>query len=177
MFVEQTKVISSQPGTVSTVRLPVFAKPSWFAWLRPAFAVPVLAALMAVILYQNLVTYPQLKQAVNRPHLLPWASINIGTRGADAPVIAAKTGQGFLLFVNIPPESRYSSYTADLYNPMGKLEWSLTIPADTVNDTWPVQVPAANRGKGVYTLAVHGVTAAGDSVELARRPFELQIVK
>src|SRR5271169_5524368 len=35
----------------------------WFAWLRPAFAVPVLAALLLFIGYQNGVTIPRLKDS------------------------------------------------------------------------------------------------------------------
>src|ERR1700683_1797133 len=30
--------------------------PAWLAWLRPAFIVPVMAVLLAVVAYQNLVT-------------------------------------------------------------------------------------------------------------------------
>jgi hypothetical protein len=66
---------------------------------------------------------------------------------------------------------------AELYNPAGKLEWSLTIPATSAQDQWPVQVPGANREAGSYTLAVHGVTAAGESKEVGRASFELQIQK
>src|SRR5580693_10222214 len=35
----------------------------WFAWLRPAFAVPVLAALLLFVGYQNGVTIPRLKDS------------------------------------------------------------------------------------------------------------------
>src|SRR5678809_1260477 len=55
MFVEQTKVILSEIPAVSVARVPAAAaaKPGWLAWLRPAFAVPVLALLLVVIAYQN----------------------------------------------------------------------------------------------------------------------------
>jgi anti-sigma factor RsiW len=180
MFVEQSKTVMSEPPQAAAVRVPVVVpvKPAGFGWLRPALAVPVLAGLLAVILYQNMVTYPQLKQAASSPQVLPWASINVSTRGTNAPPVTVAPGKGFLLFVRIPPEKSYSRYTADLYNPAGKLEWSLAIPATSAEDTWPVQVPPANRDSGIYTLRVHGVTGSGESVEVGfPTKFELQVQK
>src|SRR6267143_1460606 len=181
LFVEQSKVVLAEKSEPVSAGLPVTAaipaKPGWFAWLRPSFAAPVMVLLLAVIGYQNLVTYPQLQQALKSPRVLPWASVNVGTWGSGGPVIQAHPGEGFLLFVRIPPDGGYSRYVADLYNPAGKLEWSLTIPASSAQDQWPVQVPGANREAGSYTLAVHGVTAAGESKEVGRASFELQIQK
>jgi anti-sigma factor RsiW len=180
MFVEQSKTVLSEQAQPAAVRVPVVVaeKLPWFSWLRPVLVVPVLAVLLAVVVYQNLVTYPAFQQAANKPQVLPWASINISTRGANAPAVSVAAGKGFLLFVRIPPENSYSHYTADLYNPAGKLEWSLTIPAASAEDTWPVQVPAANRESGIYTLKVHGVTASGEGKEVGfPTKFELQVQK
>jgi hypothetical protein len=177
MFVQQSKTVLAESCEKTTVPVPAAVPVGWFAWLRPALAVPALALLLVVIGYQNLVIYPQLKQALNRPQVLPWASINTRTRGASMQVIAVPPGGSFLLFVNIPPDSRYSRYIADLYNPAGKPEWSLPIPASSVQDQWLVQVPGAYREAGTYTLAVRGVTAAGEGEEVGRASFELQIQK
>jgi hypothetical protein len=183
LFVEESKVVlADKPEPVSTA-LPaaIPSKPGWLAglrsMLRPAFAVPVMALLLAVIGYQNLVTYPQLQQALNSPRVLPFASVNVGTYGSEGPVITTRPREGFLLFVRIPPTEGYSRYTAELYNPAGKVEWSLTIPAASTQDQWPVQVPGANREAGSYTLAVHGVTPSGESKEVGSKSFELQIQK
>lgn len=174
LFVEQGKaVLAEGPVTFPMGSLPP-VKPGWFAWMRPAFGVPVLALLLAVIGYQNLVSLPQLRKAVNSPRLLPWAQVNVGTYGSEGPVIAVHPGQSFLLFVRIPPDSGYSHYTADLYNSDGELEYSLSIPAST-QDQWPVQIPGAQRKAGTYILAVHGITAEGKSMEAGRASFELQI--
>jgi hypothetical protein len=132
--------------------------------------------LLAVIGYQNLVTYPQLHQAQNRPQVLPFAAVNVGTWGSSEQTISIHRGEGFLLFVRIPPDG-YSSHTAELYNPAGKPEWSVTIPAASTQDQWPVQVPGANRETGTYTLVVRGLTSAGDNKEVGRASFELQIQK
>jgi len=176
-FVERSKIVLSEDAGKVAVSAPASVGVGWFAWLRPSLAVPALALLLLVIGYQNFVTYPQLEQAYNRPHLLPWASINTRTRGTSTPVIAVPRGGSFLLFVNIPPDGGYSRYIAELYNPAGKLEWSLGIPASSVQDQWPIQVPGTNREAGSYTVAVSGVTAAGESKEIGRSAFELQIQK
>jgi Putative zinc-finger len=186
LFVEQSKVVLAEKpepvaaGLPATASVPAISR--WLAWLRPAVVVPVMVLLLAVIGYQNLVIYPQLQQALNSPQVLPWASVNVGTYGSEGPVITTRPGQGFLLFVRIPPEGGYSHYTAELYNPGGKLDGSLTIPVasgkeTSAQDQWPVQVPGANREAGSYTLKVRGVTAAGESKEVGRTSFELQIQK
>jgi anti-sigma factor RsiW len=179
MFVEQSKaILSEQPETVSgRVPAPVSKSSGWFAWLHPAFVVPVFALLLAVVGYQNFVMVPRLEQAANTPHVLPWASVNVSTRGSTPTAVSALPGEGFNLLVRIPPESHYSSYKLDLYSPSGRLEWSRTIPAASAEETRSIYIPGTNRTEGVYALAVHGVTAAGESSDLGRYPVELQIQK
>ena len=186
LFVEQSKVVLAEKAEPVAARLPATtpgpAKPGWLSWFRPAVIVPVMVLLLAVIGYQNLIIYPQLEQALNSPQVLPWTSVNVGTYGSEGPVITTRRGEGFLLFVRIPPDRVYSHYVAELYNPGGKLEWSLAIlvpsgKETSAQDQWPVQVPGSNREAGSYTLAVRGVTAAGESKEAGRASFELQIQK
>jgi len=152
-------------------------EPAWLNWLSPAFAVPVMATLLLVIGYQNLVTYPKLQSQLHTAQVLPWTSVNIRALGEEEPTITASQGQGLLLFVRIPPDSGYTRYTADLYNPEGKVDSSLAIPASTQQDQWPVQIPAANRAAGRYTLQVHGVTPTGTIKEVGKASFELQLQK
>jgi hypothetical protein len=181
LFVEQSKVVLAEEPEPAAARPPVTgpapAKPGWFAWFRPALAAPLMALLLAVVGYQNLVMYPRLRQALNRPRILSFASVNVGTFGSGGPVISTRSGEGFLLFVRIPPESIYSRYMLELYNPAGLLEWSLAIPATSAQDQWPIQVPGGKREAGSYTLVVHGVTTMGQDKEVGRASFELQIQK
>jgi hypothetical protein len=177
MFIEQSKTVLAEGVNKEVAAVPSQAGVGRFAWLRPSFAIPALALLLAVIAYQNLVTYPHLEQAVNRPQVLPWATINTRTRGSITPVIAAPRGGSFVLFVNIPPDPRYSRYIADLYNPAGKLEWSLTIPGKMAEDTLSLQIPGTNRDGGTYALALRGISADGQTTEIGRTSFELQVEK
>jgi hypothetical protein len=173
-LVEHSKVVLTEGLAEVPVAGPVPAK-SWLGWLRPAFSMPMLVLLLTVVGYQNLVTYPRMKQALDHPHVLPWASVNIGTFGSTAPEITTATGKGFLVFVRIPPQSGYSLYKANLYNAAGKLEWSLTIPATASQDQWPITVPDAYWQPGTYTLIVRGTTTTGASEEVGQGSFELKI--
>src|ERR1700741_2188426 len=82
MFLEQSKNVLAENPESAPVGVPKSARRPWLSWVRPAFAVPVMAALIAVIAYQNLVSYPKLQTALHRPQVVPWAAINVGTWGA-----------------------------------------------------------------------------------------------
>jgi hypothetical protein len=184
MFVEQSKLALAEKSVPAYANVPEVSPapvhPGWLAglglMLRPAFAVPVFALLLAIIGYQNLVTYPHLQQALNTPQVLPWTSVNVGTYGSEAQVFTAP-GKGFLLFMRIPPNDGYSQYTAELYNAAGKVEWSLTVPATPGQDQWAIKIPGGNREAGNYILKVRGLTATGESKEVGQASFELQIQK
>jgi hypothetical protein len=174
MFLEQSKTILSEPGE-SALRVAKSAPASpWWAWLRPAFAVPALALLLVVVGYQSLVKIPALQQASSRPTIFPYATITVATRSASTPVVHAAPGQPFVLLVNIPAEARFSSYIVDLYDPAGRIQWSLPISAEAANDTVPVRIPAL-REPGNYALSVRGVGHSGkDLTEIGKQPFEVR---
>lgn len=177
MFVEQGKTVLAEPATAAREVQTTRSNKSWFAWLRPVYAVPALALLLLAVGYQNLVELPVLRSKVSLPEVMPSVTMNIATRGADVPVVPAKQGQDISLFVDLPPDGAYSSYIADLYNPAGSVEWSLAIPADAVvNDSLSVRVPGTGRPGGVYVLAVRGVPRDGGSpTEIGRHSFELKL--
>jgi hypothetical protein len=190
-FVEESKVvlaeeaepvpvhaISGRDRAGQPVRQPArqSARQLWFAWLRPAFAVPALALLLAVAGYQNLVTYPKLRAELNQPRILPAAvSVNVGTYGgSDTPTIVP-AGRGLLLYVRIAPDGSYARYMVELYNPAGKSEGSITIPSPAGPSVVPVTMPGATREAGTYTTAVRGVTSSGETKDLGSTSFQLQI--
>ena len=173
MFVEQSKVVLSEDAekqVVAPVRVPVSAPApaGWFAWMRPAFAAPVMALLLVVIGFQSM-TNSRLQRAVSTPQLVASAVINVGVRGDTATQVPAHAGEAFHLTLNIPTD-HYSSYKLDLYSTQGALEWTRTVPAS--GDTLSLYVPAGDREPG--TLAVHGITADAQSADLGRYRIELQ---
>ena len=179
-FVESSKLVLSQPGEEAA---PVVrgsherGQRGWWAWLRPQFVGVALALLIAVIAYQNLVTLPQLRGALRQPQTFPWVAVAVGTWGNSGPTIPVQEGKGFLIFVRIPPDGGFTRYIADLYNPAGGLEYSLTIPAASVQDQWPVLIPGGNHEAGNSRISVRGVTESGESKDVGSAPFTLQTQK
>ena len=177
-FVQESKVVlaeEAEPVLVRATPRPEPVRPGWFAWLRPAFAAPALALLLAVAGYQNLVTYPKLQSELRRPQILPAVSVNVGTWAGGGTPTSIPEGQGLLLFVRIPPDGAYARYAAELYNPAGKLQGSFAMVPTAGQDQWSVTVPKIDREAGTYTMAVHGVTAGGETKDLGKTPFQLQI--
>lgn len=177
MFVEQSKVALAEGPKAVPVRHAAPARSNWFGWLRPAFAVPAFAALIAVIGYQNLVQVPHLQMAATQPMELPYTSLNVSTRGTVTKDVTIQPGLGFNLFVSVPPDSTYSSYILELHNPAGRLQYSLKIPASSPDDTRSIYIPGAGLEQGTYTLAVSGVNAAGQILTLGTYPIDLKIQK
>jgi hypothetical protein len=179
-FVQQSKIVlAEREKPVLAPQLPPEPSP-WWAWFRPALVLPVLAMLLAVVTYENLVSLPRLLEAANHPRELPWTTVNIGTLGSDGAVIPVRAGEGFVLLLRIPPQRSYTSYTADLYDPNQILEWTVTLPATVARDASArdqraVQVPGAKRSPGTYSVVVRGATQGGGSEEVGRGSFELQV--
>jgi len=170
LFLEQTKAVFAAEAAAPRREVPAVAtaKPSWWAWLRPAIAAPALALLLAIIIYQNWPSH-------QNPQVLQAAYVNIGSRGGSVPTVSTSQGQGFLLRMNVPQEQSYTSYFADIYGPEGKIRSSVNLPVSAGNDTYFVQVPGGIYNDGVYSVAIRGVGPDGNSTELGRGSFELHI--
>jgi Putative zinc-finger len=149
----------------------------WLSWLRPAFAAPALAILLAVAMYQDsAIRGLQSEVAENHaPAIVSSVSlINADSRGAEKRVITLKPGQSFEVPVDIPTDSNSASYVAELYGPSGKSRWSLPVSAEAAKDTVRIRVPGVQTG-GAYALVIHAVAPGGSlGAEIARYPFELQ---
>ena len=177
MFVEQSKVALADVPPPARQLVAAPAKTAWFAWLRPAFAVPAFAVLIAIIGYQNLVEVPHLQMAASQPEALPYASLNVSTRGTVPAQVTIKPEESFNLFLSIPPDSTYSAYNLELHNPAGSLKWALKIPASSPDDTRSILIPGAGLGEGTYTLAVTGITTSGQNTNLGNYPIDVRIQK
>ena len=178
MFVEQSKIVLAEPAVTFPLRQPTAspAKAGWFAWFRPAFAVPVFALLLAVVGYQNLVTR-HLAAALRQPQIGPYVAINVSTRGPVKSAATIAPGDGLNVLVTIPPDMSYSAYILELHNPAGQLKWSRKIPASLPDDTRSIFIPGAGLEQGTYVLTVNGVTPAGQSSNLGDYPVELKVQK
>ena len=138
-----------------------------------------MAALLVVVGYQNLITVPSLKSAVaaaQSPQILNSVYLTAGaSRGSNQVTVTTKRNHPVPLTLDIPAESRFTSYVCELQSPSGELEGSLPVSAEAARNSVSMTV-YPKHGAGVYQLVVFGVAQdATAKVEIERQPLELRI--
>jgi hypothetical protein len=153
---------------------------SWFSWWRPAFAVPAFASLLILVGYQNLVTFPALRQSANEPRLAPLAPLRSATRGATRPRFTVDRTHGVALPVDLvsePDRPPAASYSFDLRGPQGKLVWTGSLPAPTPgadgDQSFSLIIPGGMLQSGPYSLTVTSVTAQGERTPIEQYNFDI----
>jgi hypothetical protein len=144
----------------------------WSRWLRPAFALPVMAGLLLIAGYQNLVTIPQLKQSQASRVLPMFSLIAANTRGESVPVFTTQPDQPVGLYVDVPADAAYSTYAISLLEPTGKV---IPLRSLTYGEAQKTQVVVINPGKiaGQYVLVITGQpnSSGAPLADLARLQF------
>jgi hypothetical protein len=155
-----------------------------FAWLRPAFAVPVMATLLVVVGYQNLVTLPALHSSVNQPRIVQIAPLYGATRGGSHAAITVDPVNGIALPIDLPLDSAaagYSTFSFELSNAQGKSVWTGSVPVPAQNGSSDMQlsviVPGGMLENGTYTLTVSGVDPHGTRNAIGRYVFDVVLAK
>jgi hypothetical protein len=150
--------------------------------MRPAFAMPAFAALLLVLGYQNLVTFPALRSAADQPHLLPAVPLHGATRSGERMTIAADRRHGIALpfeFYHQQDSANYSSYAFDLYDPQGKLAWTgaIAMPGNDPSSDQRISlaIPGAMLQNGAYTVVVSGIGSHAERTEVERHVFDIHL--
>jgi len=136
----------------------------WFAWLRPAFAVPVLAALLLFIGYQNGVTIPRLKdssssqmgQIISSSFQLR-GSARGGNESDDAAnKVRVRSGESFALNFDFTPTGTFSEYVWQLRNKAGRAVKSGHISGDKKYQAVSLNMAGGVESAGKYNLLFFG---------------------
>jgi len=173
------EVLSSAAAEISKAHVP--GKPNqWLTWFQPAIFVPLMALLLVVVSYQNFVTVPSLKNAVASAQALQIVNpiyLTAGAnRGSNQATVTSRRNQPVALTIDIPAESRFTSYVCELQSPSGELEGSLPVSAEAAKNSVSISVYPKHGNSGVYQLVVFGVPQDGSAkVEIERQSFEVQI--
>lgn len=156
----------------------------WFSWFRPAFAIPVFAALVLMIGYQNLVTFPALREAANQPIVAPVAALSGATRGDMRRTVAADRAHGIAVPVDVPLDpaiGTFTSYSFKLDDPQGKLVWSEVIPAPGQKSNGDLQFSVILHGtmlkEGTYSVSVSGIGEHGENTPIEHYVFDVTLTK
>ncbi len=170
-FLEHTRVELAETPSVAVAKAPGKQTARWLAWLRPQFAAPALALLLAIVGYQQFVTVAKLKS----PKVLAATYLTMNSRGGETKVISTRTGEPFNLEVPGFADPRFTSYVAELQSPTNQVQWSHSIENRNVQgDAVVVTVPGVT-APGVYTLRMSGVTSDGQRAELGSTRFEVKL--
>jgi len=165
-------VVAERPAPAKTER----KRRDWFGWMRPAWAVPAFAALLAVIGYQNLATIPGLRSAADTPHVAPWATLHVGTRAGARTTLTADRKAGAALLIDVPNDGSYTSFGFALEDPQGKQTWTTTVKAPANGDgTMSLVIPGNGLQEGTWTLTIAGITPQGGRTELERQMLDVRL--
>ncbi len=188
VFIDEAKV---QLGKIAPSRTEVKdavqsekGRTHWFSWWRPAFAAPAFAALLVVIGYQNLVTFPALRASADQPTVVPTAPIYGATRGVAKTTVTADRTHGISLPVDLPLDpgiGSFVSYAFELKDPAGKLAWSGSIQAPKSDSSGDVQlsvvIPGGMLESGTYALSISGAGSDGKLTPIERYVFDVSLAR
>jgi hypothetical protein len=144
------------------------------AWLPSAYGIAASVALLGCILYQNIVTIPQLRSSGAPQALALFSLANLGTRSGEAAVISPTPGKSFALLLDIPPHDNIAEYRCQVLNPGGSPVVSIDLSEEAATKTVSLLVPASVLKPGPYQLAILGRPKNGASfTELERYPLQV----
>ena len=131
----------------------------FFTWLRPAFAVPVFAALLLFIGYQNGVTIPRLRNTRSTalaPEIQKYVSLPaFGSRGDESPAVSVKVSpyQGFVLEGDMPGNSD-TGYLCQIQDQSGRVLYTLLVSPEEAKNAVQIRIPGGALAPGSYRLVI-----------------------
>ncbi len=156
----------------------------WFGWLRPAFAIPVFAALILFIGYQNSMTIPRLKQTsaqAQMAEVVPYFSLRPGERrgGFSSETVQVGPRDAFSLDVDMPNTSN-EGYVCQIRDQFGRTRISLTVAPEQAKRYVQINVPGGLLEPGKYDFVVYNGQSAPVSANatkpVAEESFSLEFV-
>lgn len=155
----------------------------FFAWLKPAFAIPVFAALLLFIGYQNSVTIPHLTassqsaQIVSPPFHLPGSVRGGNAEGEASPALQTRSGESFVLDFDFTPLRSSSAYQWQLLHAAGHPVRQGRMAGDKTNHSVDLLIHGGVETAGKYNLVFFGTDASGQTSEVQRFVFLVEFTK
>lgn len=159
------------------------AKGGWFGWLRPAFAIPVFAALLLFIGYQNSVTIPGLKGASSRQATAEavryFPLLPAGARGeGSSSIVKVGPHEDFSLDVDMPGNSP-TGYLCQVQDESGRVRFTVLVSAEQARNTVRVNIPGGVLQPGKHNFVIYrGQPSAQTNLgnAAARLPFAVEFL-
>jgi hypothetical protein len=150
------------------------AKRSSSGWQPAWYAVAASIALLAVILYQNVVTIPKLR-GFAAPQALEYFSIaGMGSRSSAQTVLTPVRQKPFILLLDVPPHENIFEYRCEISGADGNKVLSIDILEALAKKSVPLLIPASTLIPGDYTLTILGRSKQGAPyTQLEKYPFQV----
>lgn len=182
-FMAASRVVLEQPAPAK-VSAPDARQQrrAWFAWMRPVIAAPAMAGLLAIVVFQNVVTIPSLKQhtpgAGSGEVYSSSYHLQGATRGENLAKVVIGPNESFALDFDFTPAVAYQSYTGSLVDRRGNTVLRFRVSGEMANKELHVVVPGDQVEAGNYDLVFSGDNngSNGDprTREVQRIPFAVE---
>ena len=158
------------------------AEQRWLGWFRPLITIPALAALAAILVFQNAVTIPGLKeQAAKESTTNAYAAsyrVQGTSRGASSTKLAIPPNQNFALEFDFTPSRVFERYRGALVAASGKTLLTFAVAGEEANKELHVVVPGGTVQPGTYDLVFFGENGTMNSLpstsEVQRLSFAVE---
>lgn len=152
---------------------------SW-AWLQPSWGLAAAAVILAVFVYQNLVSIPRMKTEIaanSTPQALTSVNfVTAGSRGAGGSQPVVPADKPFSLYVDIPARDSFAYYSAAVEMESGGRKFAVPVSREQAKESVQILLPAKTLSPGNYVLVIRGAQNADSAtgMEVARYPFVVQ---
>jgi hypothetical protein len=137
-------------------------------WQPAWYAVAASIALLAVILYQNVVTIPKLRSFATPQALEYFSIVGMGSRSSAQTVLTPIHQKPFILLLDVPPHENIYEYRCEIIGANGNKVVSIDVSELLAKKTVPLLIPASALSPGNYTLTISGRSKE----ETSYTPFE-----
>jgi len=180
-FVAATREVLREEGRATSLardpdRVPIFA--AWKRFFRPLVAVPVFAALLLAVIYQQ-TRMPSAREVT------PLAAAQVsgssfllksGLRGGEEKTIQVPRDQAFTIGFDITSLQSFPNYLCQLEDAKGHVLVRMPVSSTQAADTVYMPVPGGLRDSGTYSVVVTG-TEGSASKEVQRRTFTVEFLR
>jgi len=147
----------------------------WLAWLQPAFAVPAIALLAAIVVFQATVTIPALRERAKgqRVAQIYESSFRVqgATRGETPSRVVIRPNESFALDFDFIPSKSFPRYKGSLIDLEERTLVTFELRAEAANKEQHLVIPGGLVQPGNYQLVFVGTMETANS---GAEPEEVQ---
>jgi Putative zinc-finger len=183
-FADTTREVLRQEKANVLAAEPVPARGGWLRWLQPVTAVPVFAALLLIIAYQNTVTIPRAREEATSGAAQLFVSSRTPkmavTRGGEEVKFSVRPNESLPLKFDFTPSPSFDAYVCQLQDESGRSILQLRVPGSFTNKELNLVVPANRLKPGKYALvftADPGAKGQPTKDEVLRLDFAVEFLQ